>query len=96
MKKIIFYLLITTGLYAQTVYEVVPGTKGNEVVLSIVNESQTVGAEKVTVVLANNPKGIETINKFVEIEKLKKGEEKETLFSESIRIFEASRLNSGR
>ncbi len=81
MKKIIFCLLISTGLYAQTVYEVVPGTKGNEVVLSIVNESQAASTEKVTVALTNNPKGIETINKLVEIEKLKKGEEKETLFS---------------
>ena len=75
-------IMLTAGMIsAQTIYKVTPGTKGNEVVLSIVNESQTANSEKVTVALTNNPKGIETNNKLVEIDKLKKGEEREAVFS---------------
>ncbi len=81
MKKIILYLLITTALYAQTVYQVVPNTKGNEIVLSVVNESETLSAEKITVALSNHPKGIEVCNKLVELQKLKMGEKREAVFS---------------
>ncbi len=81
MKKLIFYLLITSALYAQTVYQVVPNTKGNEIVLSVVNESETLSAEKITVALSNLPRGIEVCSKLVEIDKLKKGEEREAVFS---------------
>ncbi len=91
MKKIIFCLLITTGLYAQTVYEVIPGTKSNEIALSIVNESKTTDIEKVTVALTNNPKGIELQWKEGKIEKLKKGEEKEILFT-----FDAKRIPNAK
>lgn len=87
MKKILSVLLLFSPIYAQTEYEVVPGTKGNELFLSIVNESKRTGIEKVTVALTNNPKGIETNNKLVEIDKLKKGEEKEVLFT-----FDAKRI----
>ena len=81
MKKIIFCLLITSGLYAQTVYEVVPGTKGNEIVLSVANESVTYDAVKLNVAVSNNPKGIELCNKSVQIDKLKRGEESDALFT---------------
>jgi hypothetical protein len=87
MKKIIFCLLITAGLYAQTVYEVVPGTNGNEIVLSIANESKTETAEKITVALSNNPKGIELCNGVFSINKLKPSEEKDAAFS-----FDAKRI----
>ena len=85
MKKIFFFLLIATGLYAQSIYEVVPGTTGNEVALGIVNESQTTGVENVTVALANSPKGIETKNNLFKIEILKAGEEKQALFSFNVK-----------
>ena len=85
MKKIFFFLLIATGLYAQSVYGVVPGTTGNELALGIVNESQTTGAENVTVALINNPRGIETNNTLFKIETLKAGEEKQALFSFNVK-----------
>lgn len=87
MKKLIFYLLITTALYAQTVYQVVPNTKGNEIILSVVNESETLSAEKITVALSNLPRGIEVCSKLVEIDKLKKGEEREAVF-----LFDVKRI----
>jgi len=87
MKKLIFYLFITIALYAQRVYEVVPGTKGNEVILSVVNESKTDGADKITVALSNNPKGIEICNNLVQINKLNPSEEREAVFS-----FDAKRI----
>lgn len=85
MKKIFFFLLIATGFYAQSIYEVVPGTTGNEVALSIVNESQTTGVEDVTVSLTNNPRGIETNNNLFKIETLKADEEKQALFSFNVK-----------
>lgn len=87
MKKIILCLFVTTVLYAQTVYEVVPGTKGNEVILSVINESKTDDAEKITVALSNNPRGIEICNSIVQINKLNPSEEREALFS-----FDAKRI----
>jgi hypothetical protein len=87
MKKMFFCLLFTTALFAQSVYEVVPGTKGNEVILSIVNESKTESADKITVALSNNPKGIELCSIVVQINKLKPSEERDAVFS-----FDAKRI----
>jgi hypothetical protein len=87
MKKIFFCFLFTTALYAQSVYEVVPGTKGNEVILSVVNESKTNGVEKIIVALSNDPKGIELCNNLVQINKLKPSEERDAVFS-----FDAKRI----
>jgi len=83
----IIFLLLATTIVGQKTYEVIPGTKGNEIVLSIANESKTDSAEKITVALTNNPKGIELCNKLVEINKLKPSEERETVFS-----FDAKRI----
>jgi hypothetical protein len=80
-------LLITTIIAAQTEYEVVPDAKENQIILSIVNESKSLSADKVTVTLTNKPKGIEVCNSLVEVGSLKIGEEKETLFS-----FDAKRI----
>ena len=84
---IIIFLLLTTTGFAQTVYEVVPGANGNELILSIENESKTETAEKITVTLSNNPRGIELCNNLVSISKLKPNEQKEALFS-----FDAKRI----
>jgi hypothetical protein len=88
MKTIIFYFLLAGALWAQTTYGVVPGTKNNEISLSIVNES-TLTVEKINVAVINSHKGIEMCNSLVEITKLNGGEEKEALFS-----FDAKRTPS--
>jgi hypothetical protein len=87
MKKILLVLLLSLPIYAQTEYEVVPGTKGNEVVLNIINESKDLHTENVIVKLANTPKGIELPAREGKIEKLQVGEEKEVLFT-----FDAKRI----
>ncbi|PKL82279.1 MAG: hypothetical protein CVV24_10900 [Ignavibacteriae bacterium HGW-Ignavibacteriae-3] len=82
MKRIsVLILFITTTAFAQTVYEVVPGTKGNEIVLSVANESSTDDAVKLSVALSNYPHGIELCNGAVQIDKLMRGEEKDVLFT---------------
>ncbi len=83
----IILLFITTTVFAQTVYEVIPGTKGNEIILSIVNESETLSPERIMISLSNNPQGVELCNKLVELQKLKTGEEREALFA-----FDAKRI----
>ncbi len=87
--KIIFLIIlfITTSLLAQNTCEIIPGTKSNEIALSIVNESQTTDIERLTVALSNNPRGIELCNNLVSLSKLKPGEEKDALFS-----FDAKRI----
>ncbi len=88
MKRISFIILfISTSLLAQNTYEVIPGTKSNEIALRIVNESQTTDIEKISVALSNNPKGIELCSNLVSLSKLKPGEEKVALFS-----FDAKRI----
>jgi hypothetical protein len=84
---IIIFLLLTATAFAQTVYEIVPGTNGNEIVLSIANESKTETAEKITVALSNNPRGIELCGNLVSISKLKPNDEREANFS-----FDAKRI----
>jgi hypothetical protein len=74
-------------LAAQTIYTLVPGTKDNELVLSVSNESLTEDASMIKVTLTKNPAGIELCNRSVQIEKLKKGEEKEAIFT-----FDVSRV----
>lgn len=88
MKRIsVLILFITTSLLAQNTYEVVPGTIGNEIILSVVNESKTKDAEKITIALSNNPKGIEICNNLVQINKLNPNEERDAVFS-----FDAKRI----
>jgi hypothetical protein len=79
--KIICLFLLASMVAAQTVYEVVPNTKENKIILSVVNESKTLSMEKVSVRLSNNPKGLEVCSPIVEIGRLNSGEEKETLFT---------------
>ena len=87
MKKILLVLLLFSPIYAQTEYEVVPGTKGNEILLSVINESKDIHTENVIVKLTNTPKGIELQTREGKIEKLQTGEEKEISF-----VFDAKRI----
>jgi hypothetical protein len=79
--KIVCLFLLAAVTTAQTVYEVVPNTKENKIILSVVNESKMLSMEKVNVRLSSNPKGLEVCSPIVEIGKLKNGEEKEALFA---------------
>jgi hypothetical protein len=88
MKSFIIIFLLAAAAFAQTAsYEVVPNTKGNEIALSIVNESKTINADLLTITLSKIPKGIDLCNTRYEIKNLKAGAEKETVFS-----FDAKRV----
>lgn len=80
MKKIILLLIVWGNIAAQTVYEVKPGTTGNEIILTIVNESVTENTGKVTVTLPDAPSSLEIKNCGVQIDDIKKGEEGEVRF----------------
>lgn len=87
MKKIIILIIVLCGvLKAQNSYEVTPGSKGNEIVLSVVNESTLEKAEKVIVSLVKEPKDLVVNNCSAEIAEIKAGEEKEVHF-----LFDVSR-----
>ena len=86
-STIILFMLAAAAITAQTNNVVVPDTKGNQILLSVANESKTLNLEKVKVTLANNPKGVEVSSRKFEIDKLKGGEEKEALFT-----FDAKRI----
>jgi hypothetical protein len=49
IKILIIVLAITHYSFSQTVYEVTPGTKGNEITLTVANISETNPAENVKV-----------------------------------------------
>ena len=75
------FLLSAAVITAQTSYEVVPGTKENKIVLTVANQSKTLNLENVKVSLMNNPIGLDLCNFKGEITELKKGEEKDVVFS---------------
>jgi hypothetical protein len=88
MKNILLVMLFLVNVIsAQTVYEVQPNTKGNAVILSIVNESTIENAGRINVTLQNEPQSIEVKNCGVQIDELKKGEEKEAQF-----VFDVKRI----
>ncbi|MGB8321233.1 MAG: T9SS type A sorting domain-containing protein [Ignavibacteriaceae bacterium] len=57
MKNIIFSLLLvfTCFSYPQTIYDVTPGTKGNQIIITLENESKVSEAKNVEVKLINSP-----------------------------------------
>ena len=66
MKKIIILILATAStLFSQTVYEVTPGTKGNEIKLTVANVSETNPATNVEVILFKKSSSL-TFNKETE------------------------------
>lgn len=54
MKTVIIFLVLTYFVSAQTIYEVTPGTKGNQVILSLSNISEITNAENVKIKLLKN------------------------------------------
>jgi hypothetical protein len=61
IKTYITILLFSCLVTAQTVYEVTPGTKGNEIILSIENESGSTDAEELEIKTAKFPEQIKLI-----------------------------------
>lgn len=82
MKKIILLLLSIASLtFSQTIYEVQPGTKGNEIKLTVANVSETNPATNVNIVLTRKSSAL-SFNKETEtIELIEAKAEAEALFT---------------
>lgn len=96
MKKVFFFLLITTGLFAQTVYEVVPGVKGNQLELNVVNESKGEKAIGVEVTITNAPKSLEFIKNRISLGDMKANEEKGAVFEFDVKRTPAAKNDTIR
>ena len=86
MKKTILFVIIISGLlFPQTIYDVTPGTKGNRIIISIVNESKICEAKNVEVKLINSPPEL-IFNHISQLIKIINGsEEKDASFSFDIK-----------
>ncbi len=87
MKTIIIIILLTANIIAQTEYPVEPGTRNNEIILSVVNESEISETNHLNIRMVSNPLGIEMTKNAAEIEKLARGDEQEVSF-----VFNAKRV----
>ena len=82
MKKniLILTLAITFVSYSQTVYEITPGTKGNEIKLTVANVSEETSAQNVSVVLTKKSSALSFTKETETIELIEAKAEAEALF----------------
>ena len=82
MKKniLILTLAITFVSYSQTVYEITPGTKGNEIKLTVANVSETNPATNVNIVLTRKSSALSFSKETETIELIEAKAEAEALF----------------
>ena len=78
--QIIFITLIFSMLSAQNIYQVSPNTFGNEIALTITNESQTSDASQVSVNLIKHCNAVKFEQQTQILENVAKGEELDTKF----------------
>jgi hypothetical protein len=82
MKRIILFaaILLATITFAQTSYELKPGTKGNQIVIQLVNTSQT-ELSLSRPILLKDFKNLEFENQTEEMITLAAGEEKDIVYT---------------
>lgn len=80
-KKIILIIATASTLFAQTVYEVTPGTKGNEITLTVANISETNPTANVNVFLAKKSSSLNFSKEEEMIENLEAKAEAEVKFT---------------
>jgi Secretion system C-terminal sorting domain len=81
MKTIAIIILFTGIIYAQTVYEVQPGTKGNEIKITVANISETNSANNVEIVLVRKSSSINFNKETETIETIEAKAEAEASFT---------------
>jgi hypothetical protein len=81
MKTIIIIVLLIGINNAQTIYEVQPGTKGNEIKLTVANVSETNPANNVNVVLTRKSSALSFSKETETIELIEAKSEAEALFT---------------
>ncbi|NWF89117.1 MAG: T9SS type A sorting domain-containing protein [Ignavibacteriaceae bacterium] len=81
MKTIAIIILIVGAIQSQSIYELTPGIKENQIVLQLSNISQSQSAENVEVKLIRQSSNIKFNTTEANIKNLNKKEEKEIAFS---------------
>ncbi|MBI1936891.1 MAG: T9SS type A sorting domain-containing protein [Ignavibacteriales bacterium] len=81
MKTIILIMLSASLAFTQTVYKVTPGSKGNQIILTVENESKEKELTNVKVKLMNQFSSFNFRSAEEEIEKIERGSSKEAEFS---------------
>ena len=82
MKKILLITLITVGtIFSQTIYDVQPGTKGNEIVLTLSNISEINSAENVEVNLLKKSSSLSFHSENLSIDLIESNNEAEASFT---------------
>jgi len=74
-------LLLCYSVFAQTIYEVQPGTKGNEIKLTVANVSEETSAQNVSVVLTKKSSALSFNKEEETIELIESKAEAEALFT---------------
>jgi hypothetical protein len=85
MKVLIIFLILTYFASAQTIYEVTPGTKSNQIILSLSNISVKTNAENVTVKLLKGSTNLQFNQNELVIKRIDAKGEMETTFSFDIK-----------
>ena len=80
MKTIAIIILLFGTTLSQNIYEVQPGTKGNEINLTVANVSETNPANQVEVVLTKKSSSLMFSKESVAIEKIEANAEAEATF----------------
>jgi hypothetical protein len=81
IKILIIALTITYSLFSQTIYEVQPGTKGNEIKLTVANVSETDPATNVNVLLTRKSSSLNFSKEEETIEMIEAKAEAGALFT---------------
>jgi len=78
---LVILLLINESLFAQNIYEVTPGTKGNEIKLTVANISETNQASNVNIILTKKSSSLSFSKEEEIIESIEAKSEAEALFT---------------
>jgi len=81
MKILLLILITFSPLFPQTVYEVTPGTKGNEINLTVANVSETNQADNVEIILSRKSSSLIFNKETVIVELLKANAEAKATFT---------------
>jgi len=97
MKTILIITLSASIAFAQTIYKITPGSKGNKIILMIENESKEKELTNVKVKLNEQLSSLYFHSTEESIERVEKGNSKETEFSFDVNITDdASRTDTLR
>jgi membrane-bound inhibitor of C-type lysozyme len=81
----LFILILQNRMFGQTAYDVTPGTKGNEITLSLANISEILNAENISVSVIYNNQHIVFKQNDQALDKINPNSEKEAVFSFDIK-----------